>query len=114
MACNEKRGFGSRGRAVPADGAANRFALACRVRSRQKGSLPKRPSWEGMMRLSPWLALTLTLAACSSAPPNSAKITLRNMQWNHVNVQAVITRAGNCDDRGSDFVSSQDFVLQKE
>ena len=27
---------------------------------------------------------------------------------------AVITRTGDCDDRGADFVSSQDFVMQKE
>jgi predicted component of type VI protein secretion system len=63
------------------------------------------------MRPVTLLALMLALAACSSAPPNSAKITLRNMQWQHVNVQAVITHAGNCDDRGADFVGSQEFVL---
>src|SRR5262249_42179292 len=68
----------------------------------------------GTMRLWPWLPALLTLAACSSGPSDHAKLTLRNMQWNHVNVQVVITRAGNCDDRGSDFISSQDLVLQKE
>jgi hypothetical protein len=66
------------------------------------------------MRLLPWLPVALALAGCSSVPPDHAKITLRNMQWNHVNVQVVVTRAGNCDDRGPDFISSQDLVLQKE
>ena len=69
---------------------------------------------EETMRLSPWLPALLMLAACSSGPPDHAKITLRNMQWNHVNVQVVITHTGDCDDRGADFVSSQDFVMQKE
>ncbi len=64
------------------------------------------------MRTWALLAVTLALAACSSTPPDSAKITLRNTQWKHVNVQVVITRAGNCDDRGPEFVKSQDFVLQ--
>ena len=57
----------------------------------------------------------LTLAACSSDPPNSAKLTLRNMQWEHVNVQVVTTRAGDCDIQGGpDFVGSQAFVLHRD
>jgi len=68
-----------------------------------------------MRRLS-WLSLLVMLAACgTSEPPNSSKITLRNMQWDHVNVQVVITRGANCDiSSGPDFVSSQDFVLHKD
>ena len=67
------------------------------------------------MRFRAWLPLLLALAACSSDPPNSSKITLRNMQWEHVNVQAVITRGANCDiGSGPDFVGSQEFVLHKD
>ncbi|HWD58419.1 MAG TPA: hypothetical protein VG308_09090 [Stellaceae bacterium] len=67
------------------------------------------------MRRVMWLSLALTLAACSSDPPNASKITLRNMQWQHVNVQVVITRGGNCDIHdGADFVGSQDFQLHMD
>jgi hypothetical protein len=64
------------------------------------------------MRSRAWLALILALTACSSDPPDSAKITLRNTVWNHVNVQIVITRSSDCDARGPEFISSQDFVLR--
>jgi hypothetical protein len=64
------------------------------------------------MRRLAWLPVLLVLAACSSDSSDMAKLTLRNTQWNHVNVQVVITRAGDCDNRsGPDFVGSQDFVL---
>jgi hypothetical protein len=37
------------------------------------------------------------------------------MQWEHVNVQVVITRAANCNvSGGPDFVGSQEFVLHKD
>jgi len=63
------------------------------------------------MRFRAWLPLLLALAACSSDSPNSSKLTLRNTQWDHVNVQVVITRSADCDNRGPEFVGSQDFVL---
>jgi len=66
------------------------------------------------MRLRAWLPLLLALAACSSTPADSSKLTLRNTQWEHVNVQVVITKGANCDDRGSDFIGSQDFVLHRD
>jgi hypothetical protein len=56
----------------------------------------------------------LTLAACSSDAPGSSKLTLRNTVWDRVNVQAIITRSANCDDRSKEFVSSQEFVLQRD
>ena len=68
------------------------------------------------MRYRTWLpsVLFLLLAGCSSSSPNSAKLTLRNMQWEHVNVQVVITKGSDCDEHGPDFVGSQDFVLHKD
>lgn len=66
------------------------------------------------MRRLTWLFLSLVLAACSSDPPNSAKLTLRNTQWDHVNVQVVITRGTNCDAPGTDLVGTQDFVLTRD
>ncbi|HWB50107.1 MAG TPA: hypothetical protein VG651_13435 [Stellaceae bacterium] len=66
------------------------------------------------MRLRTGLPLLLVLAACSSTPPDSAKLTLRNTQFEHVNVQVVITRGANCDERGPDFVGSQEFVLHRD
>jgi hypothetical protein len=41
-------------------------------------------------------------------------VTLHDTEWNHVNVQIVITRSANCDDRGPEFVGSQDLVLHKD
>lgn len=70
------------------------------------------------MRPRTWLPLLLSLAACSSIPSfsstDSSKLTLKNTQWKHVNVQVVITKSANCDERGEEFIGSQDFVLQKD
>jgi hypothetical protein len=63
------------------------------------------------MRRWAWLPFMAALAACSSNSDDSSKLTLRNMQWEHVNVQVVITKGTDCDGRGPEFVSSQDFVL---
>ena len=67
------------------------------------------------MRHWKWLLVSsLALTACSSTPPNSSKLTLRNTQWDHVNIQVVITRGSDCDNPGQDFVGSQDFVLHRD
>src|SRR5579863_9959080 len=66
-----------------------------------------------IMRRWPWLSL-LVLAGCSSASADASKLTLRNTQWDHVNVQVVITKNSDCDDRGADFVNSQEFVLHND
>jgi hypothetical protein len=66
------------------------------------------------MRLRLWLIATLALAGCSSTPSDSAKLTLRNTQWVHVNVQVIITHATSCDNPGPDLISSQDFVLTRD
>jgi hypothetical protein len=69
---------------------------------------------EGKMRYLVPLVLMLGTAACSTDAPGSAKLTLRNTVWDRVNVQVVITRAAECDQRGPDFVGSQEFVLQRD
>ena len=66
------------------------------------------------MRFRAWLPALLCLAACSSTPNDASKVTLRNMEWDRVNVQIVITRSANCDDRGPEFQSAQDVLMHKE
>ncbi len=66
------------------------------------------------MRRSAWLPLLLVLAACTSEPTDTSKLTLRNTVWEHVNVQVVISRSSDCDGRGPDFISSQNFVLHRD
>lgn len=61
-----------------------------------------------------WLPLLLILAACSSNSPDASKLTLRNTQWEHVNVQVVITKGSECDEHSPDFAGSQNFVLHKD
>jgi hypothetical protein len=60
------------------------------------------------------LPLLLSLAACTQSHPDSAKLTLRNPNWEHVNVQVVITKSANCDDRGPEFVNTRDFEMVRE
>jgi hypothetical protein len=60
------------------------------------------------------LLLSLLIAACSSSSPNSSKLTLRNTQWDHVNMQVVTTKGSDCDAKGPEFIGSQDFVLHKD
>jgi hypothetical protein len=56
----------------------------------------------------------LGLAACDSTPKDASKITLHNAEWDHVNVQVVITKGTDCDSRGPEFVGAQDFVMIKD
>jgi hypothetical protein len=66
------------------------------------------------MRRWAWLPLLLGLAACAKNPPGSSQVTLKNPEWDRVNVQVVITKSANCDDRGPEFVGEQDFFLLKD
>jgi hypothetical protein len=65
------------------------------------------------MRYWHWLPGLLWLTACSS-DPDAAKLTLTNSQWDTVNVQVVITRSADCENRGPEFVGSEDFVVLKD
>jgi hypothetical protein len=59
------------------------------------------------------LAALLCLAACSGSD-KSAKLTLSDPYWAHVNVQAVITNSTDCDNRGPGYVATKEFVMTKD
>ena len=67
------------------------------------------------MRLRLVMASGLALlAACSpTAPADSARVALNNPYWERVNVQLVVTRSSDCDNRGEGYVSSRDLVMVK-
>jgi hypothetical protein len=65
------------------------------------------------MRLRLWLPLCLALAACSNSAGTS-KLTLRNMVWDHVNVEVAVMRGGSCETQGPDFIRSQVFHMQMD
>ena len=64
------------------------------------------------MRDRAWLLLLLlSLAACSTGSADTAKLTLRNTVWDHVNVQVVISKSSNCEPGNPDMISTQSFVM---
>ncbi len=65
------------------------------------------------MRYGAWGIGLLTLAACSSAPSDAGQLTLNNPVWERVNVQVVMTKSANCDNRGEGFINIKDTVLRK-
>ncbi len=65
------------------------------------------------MRFRATLLGLLALAACSSTPSDTARLTLNNSAWEQVNVQVVITRRADCDSRGEGYVSTREFALRK-
>jgi hypothetical protein len=67
------------------------------------------------MRILPVaVAGLIALGGCSSAPPpDSTRLTLNNPYWDRVNVQLVVTRHSDCDNRGDGYVSSREFVMPR-
>ena len=53
------------------------------------------------------------LAACGSLGAAN-RLTLNNPGWDRVNVEIVVTKSANCDDRGPDFISRKEVTLRKE
>jgi hypothetical protein len=54
------------------------------------------------------------LAGCSSDPPaGSSRLSLNNPYWDRVNVQLVVTRSADCDNRGDGYVSSREVVMAR-
>ena len=65
------------------------------------------------MRYLLLLSALLCLSACSSGSSHSATLTLDNPTWDRVNVQAVITRSSDCDDRQNGYVATDKFIMTK-
>jgi hypothetical protein len=66
------------------------------------------------MRFATVLASVLLLAACSlsSTPADGSRLTLNNPYWERVNVQLVITKSSDCENRG-EHLSSRELVMVK-
>jgi hypothetical protein len=65
------------------------------------------------MRCLVLLSALLALAGCSSGSSQSATLTLDDPTWDRVNVEAVITKSSDCDDRQNGYVATKDFVMTK-
>jgi hypothetical protein len=59
------------------------------------------------------LLASAVLTACSSANPDMTKLTLNDRYWRQVNVQLVITKLADCDERGPGFISEKTIVMYK-
>ena len=66
------------------------------------------------MRFAAVLASVLSLAACSSlsTPADGSRLTLNNPYWERVNVQLVITKSADCENRG-EHLNSRELVMIK-
>ena len=65
------------------------------------------------MRYLPLIAALLTVFGCSSGSSQSATLTLNDPIWDRINVQVVITKSSDCDERQNGYVSSDEFVMAK-
>jgi hypothetical protein len=65
-----------------------------------------------------WLALSAMLltAGCGGdeEPAGYTKMTLRNPVWERVDVEIVITKSIDCNDRGPGFISDRAVVMKKD
>jgi hypothetical protein len=63
-----------------------------------------------------WMIGVSLLAGCSvfsSSPADTASLTLNNPYWDRVNVEVVITKSSDCDNRGEGYVSRQELIMRK-
>jgi hypothetical protein len=65
------------------------------------------------MRHRAWLLALPWLAACSSAPGDASKLTLNDPTWERVNVEIVITKSADCDNRGEGYIATREVVMRK-
>ena len=66
-----------------------------------------------VMRYLACLSALLALSACgSTGSGQSATLILNNPTWDRVNVEVVITKSPNCDNRDA-YISTQQFVMAK-
>jgi hypothetical protein len=68
---------------------------------------------EGAMRYRAVLLAVLCAAGCSSGSDHSATLILDNPGWERVNVEAVITRNEDCNERANGYVETQHFEMGK-
>jgi hypothetical protein len=64
-----------------------------------------------------YLALLLALpmvSGCSSGSSQSATLVINDPTWDRVNVEAVITKSSDCDDRQNGYVATKSFVMTKD
>jgi hypothetical protein len=65
------------------------------------------------MRHLAWCAALFTLSACGSfGSETSATLVLNDPTWDRVNVEVVVTKSPNCDNRDA-YVSTKEFVMTK-
>ena len=64
------------------------------------------------MRYLAWLCTLLALSACAVSSGPSATLILNNPTWDRVNVEAVITKSPDCENREA-YLSTKEFVLTK-
>jgi hypothetical protein len=63
-----------------------------------------------------WVLLFVSLAGCGvfdPKPKDLSTLTLNEPSWDRVNVELVITKNGDCDNRGDGFISSRELVMRK-
>jgi hypothetical protein len=89
------------------------------VRRRKTDNISARRHADGMgrckgMRRWSGLVVVLWVAACSSSPAGTAKLTLNDPYWDKVNVEIVITKRADCDSRAEGYVETKEVVMRKE
>jgi hypothetical protein len=66
------------------------------------------------MRLLGLLAALMALGACSRPPADAGQMTLKDPNWDRVNVEVVITKRADCDSRAEGFITSRELVMRKK
>ncbi len=61
-----------------------------------------------------WIVTCLALAACSSTSSDKTQLTLNDPYWDRVNVEVVITKSEDCDNRGDGYIRTQELVMRKD
>jgi hypothetical protein len=65
------------------------------------------------MRYPALIATLLVVSSCSSGSDQSATLVLDNPTWDRVNVEAVITKSSDCNERANGYVATKDFAMAK-
>ena len=65
------------------------------------------------MRYPALIAVLLAVSGCSSGSDHSATLVLDNPTWDRVNVEAVITKSEDCNERANGYVATKDFAMAK-